>query len=179
MCQFIQIIYNPRLTLFQNLHYIPDIKTCYEKYSKYLQDDFANHDFFTHLEEISPYIWAILDYEGTFMGFVYLDNFTGNKTHIYSAELTTCFDKKAWGSFTRYSAKFFLKKCFDELGLYKIKANIYPDNFRISTLLKSAGFKYETTLPKETIRFGKLQDIDQYALYRTYYYNEVKNEYKR
>ena len=179
MCQFIQVIYNPQLTLFRNLHYIPNIKACYEKYSKYLQDDFSNGDFYSYIEGVSPYMWVILDYKGVFMGFASLDNFIGNGTHKYSAELTTCFDKKAWGSFTRYSAKFFLKKCFDELGLYKIKANIYPDNFRVSTLLKYAGFKYETTIPEETLRFGKPQDIDQYALYRTYYYNEVKNEYKK
>jgi RimJ/RimL family protein N-acetyltransferase len=113
------------------------------------------------------------------MGFVSLDNFTGDESHIYSAEIITCFEQKAWGNFTRYSAKFFLKKCFDELGLYKIKALVYPDNHRISTLLKYAGFKYEATLPKETFRVGQPQDIKQYAIYRTYYYNEVKNENKK
>ncbi len=178
MCKFIQVIYNPRLILFQNLHYIPKIRSCYEKYSKYLHDDFANANFNSYIEGVSPYIWAILDFDDNFMGFALLDNFTGNNTNKYSAELTTCFEKKAWGAFTRYSAKFFLKKCFDELGLYKIKAFVYPDNFRVSTLLKSAGFKYEVTIPKETIRFGKLQDIHQYAIYRTYYYKEVKNEYQ-
>ena len=179
MCKFIQIIYNPRLTLFQNLHYIPHIKNCYERYSKYLHDDFASNSFNLYIEETSPYIWAILDYNDQFMGFVSLDNFIGDNTHKYSAEILTCFERKAWGKFTRYSAKFFLKKCFDELGLYKIKALVYPDNFRISSLLKHAGFKYETTLPAETVRFGKLQDIKQFAIYRTYYYNEVKDGNKR
>jgi RimJ/RimL family protein N-acetyltransferase len=104
------------------------------------------------------------------MGFVCLDNFTGNKRIKYSAELSTCFERRAWGDFTRYCAKIFLKKCFDELGLYKIKVQIFPDNFRIKTLLKYAGFKYEATLPKETIRNNKLQDIEVYSLYKDYYY---------
>lgn len=177
MCKFHQIIYNPRLNLFHNLHYIPEIKACYLKYAKYLHDDYANEDFYTYLEETSPCIWAITDYHNQFMGFVSLDNFTGSKTQNYSAEVLTCFEKKAWGNFTRYSAKFFFKKCFDEFGFYKIKALIYPDNHRISTLLKFAGFQYETTLPKETVRLGKLQDIDQYSIYRTYYYKEVNNGY--
>ena len=106
------------------------------------------------------------------MGFVFLDNFVGNKNKLYSAEITTCFDKKAWGSFTRYSAKFFLKMCFDELGLYKIRAQIYPDNFRVKNFLKDCGFIYESTLKNETLRGGKPQDIEIYALYRSYYYKD-------
>ena len=104
------------------------------------------------------------------MGFVFLDNFIGNDKKLYSAEITTCFDKKAWGSFTRYSAKIFLKKAFDEFGLYKIKAQIYPDNFRVRNYLKDCGFQYETTLKNETVRLGKPQDIEVYGLYRSYYY---------
>ena len=68
------------------------------------------------------------------------------------------------------SAKIFLKKCFDEFGLYKIKSQIFPDNFRIKTLLKYSGFEHEATLPKETIRARKPQDIEIYSLYRKYYY---------
>ena len=106
------------------------------------------------------------------MGFVFLDNFVGNKEQMFSAEITTCFDKKAWGNFTRYCAKFFLKMCFDNFGLYKIKAQIYPDNFRVRNFLKSCGFEYETTLKNETLRAGKPQDIEVYALYRSYYYKD-------
>ena len=55
-------------------------------------------------------------------------------------------------------------------GYTKIKAQIYPDNFRIASLLKASGFQYETTLKSETLRNGKPQDIDVYGLYRDYYY---------
>jgi RimJ/RimL family protein N-acetyltransferase len=118
----------------------------------------------------SPYFWIITDRNFNFMGFVYLDNFVGKRNCLFSAELTTCFDKKAWGIFTRYSAKFFLKYCFDKLGLYKVKAQIYPQNFRVKTLLKNSGFIYEATLKNETLRAGKPQDIEVYSLYRDYYY---------
>lgn len=167
MCKFVDVFsYNSPCVL----HYISQIQSCYSKYRKYLCDDFAPDDIYIFIKSYYPYFWAILDNEDNFMGFVGLDNFVGNGSTNFSAELTTCFPRRAWGDFTRYSAKIFLKKCFDELGLYKIKAQIFPDNYRVKTLLKYAGFKYETTLTKETLRFGKPQDIDIYSLYRNYYY---------
>ncbi|MBP3821115.1 GNAT family N-acetyltransferase [bacterium] len=177
MCKFIQIKCNLLNNTFTNLRYIPKIQKCFCKYSKYLVDDYSKSGSYPFLPSAQRYLWAILDYYNNFMGFVYLDNFVGNGIQNYSAELTTCFEKKAWGNFTRYSAKLFLKKVFDDFGLYKIRALIYPDNFRVASLLKSSGFKYETTIPKETFRNGKPQDIDLYGIYRTYYYkDEVKND---
>lgn len=180
MCKFIPISYRCKLTPYITLHYISQLQTCFNKYSKYLQDDYSNFndDIISYIKR-SPFFWIILSFDNQFMGFVLLDNFVGDDSHNYSAELTTCFDKRAWGSFTKYSAKIFLKQLFDKFGLYKIKAHVFPDNYRTSALLKSAGFKYETTLKHETIRNEKLQSIDVYAIYRTYYYkNEVKDENK-
>lgn len=172
MCKFVQIIYNPSFNLFANLHYIPEIQKCYSKYAKFLQDDFVKfeEDVLPLIERSFPFFWAVTDFYGNFMGFVLLDNFCGGVNQLYSAELTTCFERKAWGDFTRYSAKIFLKKCFDELGLHKIKVQVYPDNFRTAMLMKSSGFRYESTLKSETLRNGKPQDIDIYSLYRDYYY---------
>ena len=116
--------------------------------------------------------WLVLNFYNKPMGFVYLDNFIGKETQLYSAELTTCFAKCAWGDFTKYSAKIFLKKCFDEFGLEKIKAQVYPDNFRVKTLLKICGFTHESTLQKETLRNCKPQNIEVYGLYRNYYYKK-------
>ncbi len=170
MCKFKQILNNPPIL---DLHYISFIQKCYQKYFNKFQDDFSpdfSSDILKFINDIAPFFWVITDYDNAPMGFVFLDNFVGNGSKLYSAELTTCFDRKAWGIFTRYSAKFFLKKCFDELGLYKIRAQVYPDNFLVKRLLKVSGFEYETTLKKETLRGGKPQDIEVYALYRTYYY---------
>lgn len=174
MCKFKNIILNPRHNLFSNLHYIPEIQNCYRKYSKYLQDDFVRYenDISAYIEHCFPYFWAVTTFDNRFMGFVCLDNFVGGGNNLYGAELTTCFDRRAWGSFTRYSAKIFLKKCFDNLGLNKIKCYVYPENFRTSALLKSSGFVYESTLKSETLRGGKPQDIDVYGLYRNYYYKQ-------
>ena len=177
MCKFIPIHYDKELPFF-SLRYIPQILACYNRFSKYLQDDFTGctKDIIPKLL-FSSFLYAVLSYDDTFMGFVFLDNFVGNNSVNYSAELTTCFEPKAWGVFTRYSAKIFLKKIFDEFGLYKIKVLVYPQNYRTKVLLKSSGFKYETTLKNETMCAGKPQDIDIYAIYRNYYYkNEVKNE---
>ncbi len=174
MCKFRRLVFNTLSGSSLDLHYIPLIKKCWAKYSKYIQDDFSSledNNSILHLFD-NVMFWVVLDYEENFMGFVFLDNFVGNKNKLYSAEITTCFDKKAWGSFTRYSAKFFLKMCFDELGLYKIRAQIYPDNFRVKNFLKDCGFIYESTLKNETLRGGKPQDIEIYALYRSYYYKD-------
>lgn len=173
MCKFKKILLNSLEIFTSSSRYLPDIERCFHKYFKYFQDDFSLNT----LENLlfiackTPF-WVILDYSDNFMGFVFLDNFVGNDKKLYSAEITTCFDKKAWGSFTRYSAKIFLKKAFDEFGLYKIKAQIYPDNFRVKNYLKDCGFQYEATLKNETLRQGKPQDIEVYGLYRSYYYKK-------
>ncbi len=174
MCEFRQLTFNSKAS-FSNLHYIGDIIYCYNQYSKYLSDDFAQKDGLKTILASMPYIWAICKIGGEFMGFVLLDNFIGGKDKLFSAEITVCYKMAAWGSFTRYSAKFFLKKCFDELGLYKVKASIYSDNYRVKKLLKSSGFKYITTLPSETLRDGRLQDIDIYAVDRSYFYKNKEN----
>lgn len=149
------------------------INNCIKQYGKYIQDDFAPIP--TSILEIKNNLpanfWLISNFKDQLMGFVYLDNFIGKSGFLYSAELTTCFAKYAWGNFTKYCAKIFLKKCFDNYKLKKIKAHIYPDNFRVKKLLHICGFRYETTLKKETLRKGKPQDIDVFALYRNYYYN--------
>ena len=47
----------------------------------------------------------------------------------------------------------------------KIKALVYPENFRVKTLLKLTGFEKEALLKNETLRKGKLQDIEVYSLF--------------
>ena len=170
MCKFVDVDFNTPHNLFSILHHIPNIQACYCKYFKYLQDDFAkyNEDILSYIKHCSPYFWIVLDYDNQFMGFIAMDNFVGSQNYLYSGEIAVCLEKKAWGSFTRCGAKIFLKKCFDELGLYKIKAQIFPDNFRVKTILKTSGFEYESTLKAETLRDGKPQDIEVYSLYRTY-----------
>lgn len=177
MCKFIPITPDKKSSFF-SLRYIPQILACYNRFSRFLQDDFTGCTKNTIPQFLfSSFLYAVLSFNDTFMGFVFLDNFIGNNSRNFSAELTTCFEPKAWGSFTRYSAKIFLKKVFDEFGLYKIKALVYSQNYRTAALLKSAGFVYESTLKNETLRNGTPQDIDIYAIYRSYYYkNEVKNE---
>ena len=152
---------------FEKLAYFEQALFLYKKYSKYLNDDFANngdssYEYFIKLVCRSAF-WVIV--EGDIVsGFVYLDNFIGDKNRLHSAELTTCFDKRFWGSYTKDCAKTFLEYCFEYLGLRKIKALIYPENFRVKTLLKTVGFKKEGLLESETIRNGKPQDVEVYGL---------------
>lgn len=175
MCKFKRFFVEDPLKFDENLRYIPDIERCFHKYFQYFQDDFSlykTEPATSFIRSNTPFFWIILDFYENFMGFVFLDNFIGNDKNLFSAEISTCFDKKAWGSFTRYSAKLFLKKCFDEIGLYKIKAQVYPENYRSKKYLTDIGFKYESILKNETLRNGKLQDIEVYAIYRDYYYKK-------
>ena len=172
MCRFININ-KENIT-----KYLFELNQCYQKYYKYLQDDFTEkyEDVRQFVEQFGKYSWIVEEFiSGKFMGFLALDNFIGNDKKLYSAEITTFYKKEAWGIFTKYSGKLFLKKCFDELGLEKVKAVIFSDNFRVKTLLKNSGFVYESTLKSETLRNNKKQDIEIYSIYRNYFYKKEEN----
>ncbi len=143
----------------------------YTKYLKYLEDDYALngltvYDYFYNLvQRTAPFFFVIVERD-TVSGFVYLDNIIGNCNMFHSAELTTCFDRRFWGDYTKECAKFFINYCFENYGLKKIKALVYPDNNRVKTLLKKSGFVKEALLKNETLRNGKLQDIEIYSVFK-------------
>ncbi len=166
MCKFVHI--SPQ--------YIESVNHLYNKYIKYLEDDYNEDTLAGLICRTNPFFWVILTSDSSFAGFVYLENITGNRKKLHSAELTTCFHPKFWGVFSKYCAKIFLKKCFDELGLEKIKALVYPQNFRVKTLLKNSGFVKEAELKNETLKNGKPQSIEVYSLFKNYYeVNENEN----
>ncbi len=142
----------------------------YTKYSKFLDDDYALNGlsayeyFYNLILRTQPFFYVIT--EGMQVsGFVYLDNIIGDSEKLHSAEITTCFDRRFWGAYTKYCAKIFFDYCFKKYNFVKIKALVYPENFRVKALLKSAGFEKEALLKKETTRKGKLQDIELYSLF--------------
>lgn len=144
----------------------------YKKYSKYLDDDYACDPvfeyFYSLVKRTEPLFFVIL--EGDMVsGFVYLDNIIGSRQKVHSAELTTCFDSRFWGEYTKISAHIFLNYCFAEYGFEKIKALVYPENFRVKTLLKNSGFVKEALLKNETMRGGRLQDIEVYSCFKEKY----------
>ena len=159
MCKFVQI----------TSKYINSVNRLYEKYTKYTEDDYNEDNLAGIIQRTQPFFWVILTINNDFAGFVYLDNIIGNSKKLHSAELTTCFERKFWGIYPKYCAKIFLKNCFDKYGFEKIKALIYPQNFRVKTLLKQSGFEKEALLKAETQKNGKPQDIEVYSLFKTYY----------
>ncbi len=163
MCKFVQV----KPEYFEQLNHL------YKKYMKYLEDDYNEDTLAGIINRTAPFFWVILtSSDNSFAGFVYLENITGNQKALHSAEITTCFHPDYWGDFSKYCAKIFLKQCFTQLGLKKVKAVIYPQNHRVKTLLKLSGFKKEAELKSETLKDGKLQDLEIYSLFKTYY--EVK-----
>lgn len=146
----------------------------YIKYLRYLEDDYALNNsniydyFFNLIQRTSPFFFVIT--EGDLVsGFVYLDNLIGDGKRLHSAELTTCFDKRFWGDYTKRCARFFINYCFETYGLKKIKVLVYPDNSRVKTLLKNSGFVKEAVLKNETLRNNKLQDVEVYSVFSQFY----------
>lgn len=171
MKRFRPIIIDYEKNFFLNTEYISSIFFLYIRYSRYLDDDYALDGrglfkyFVENIQNLSPYFWIIFDEKAQVpAGFVYLDKLTGDSNHLHSGEVSACFFKKYWGGFTLETAKKFYELCFEKLGLTKLKAEIYPQNYLVKTLLKKSGFKKEGYLKAETIRRGKLQDIEIYSL---------------
>lgn len=164
------------LNPFEKPAYFEQALFLYIKYSKFLDDDYAQnglsvYDYFLNLINRTLFFVIV---EGDFVsGFVYLDNFTGSDKKLHSAELTTCFDRRFWGDYTKVCARIFLDHCFEKYKFEKIKALVYPENFRVKTLLKSAGFEKEALLRGETLRNKKLQDIEIYSCRNE---ERIKNE---
>ncbi len=165
MCRFIPI----------KEEYMAFVSCLYNKFKKYLEDDYNEDTLAGLIKRTSPFFWVILS-DTSPAGFVYLENFIGDCKKLHSAEVTTCIHPKFWGSFSKYCAKIFFKKCFDEFGFQKIKALVYPQNYRVKTLLKTSGFIKEAELLGETMRCDRLQNVEIYSLFRTYYeVNENEN----
>ena len=169
MCKFVNLIIDRKNLIFKNTHYLSNVIFLYSRYSKYLTDDYIKTNTFLTvlniIENSSPFFFVVLNEKtNEFAGFIYLDNLTGNRNAIHGAEISTCFEKKYWGNFTKKTALKFFDYCFNSLQFKKIKAQIYPFNHRVKTLLKFAGFKPDGILRGETLKFGKLTDIEVYSL---------------
>lgn len=170
MFKFLKITLDKTRKLSKNTYYLPRIFFLYKRYEKFLHDDYtpkADLKKFLDLISQNDFFWAITDSNDEFAGFVYLDNIIGNKNNLHSAEITTCFEQKFWGMQTYKCAIEFFRLVFEQFGFYKIKAEIYPQNFRVKTLLKKCGFQLEGILKNETLKDGKTQDIELYSLLNT------------
>lgn len=172
MSKFIKIIIDKDKKIFKNIEYLPQIVLLYERFSNYLHDDYFLKNNPSRIDSVlnivertSPYFWAIVHKKSNKLaGFVCLDNWVGAKNSVHSAELTTCFEPAYWGQYTKNCARKFIKYCFKNYKLKKLKAYVFPQNFKVRTILKRSGFKKEATLKAETFKNDVLQDIDIYSI---------------
>lgn len=172
MSKFIKIIINKSDKEFKNIQYLPQIIKLYQRFENYLHDDYFIQKYdnsvdsvLSLVEKTSPYFWAIIHKKSAKLaGFVFLDNWVGSQNNFHSAEITTCFNPIFWGNYTKFCAKKFIKYCFKKYNLKKLKATIFPQNFKVKALLKRSGFKKEALLKAETLRKGELQDIEVYSI---------------
>jgi len=174
MTKFIKIIINRKKEEFKNIQYLPYIISLYERFSRYLHDDYFLESpkscvdaVIELIERTSPFFWVVVDKKTSkFAGFGVLENWVGCKGNLHSAEVTTCFEPAFWGKYTKICAKKFVRYCFKKYKLKKLKASVFPQNFKVKTLLKTIGFKKEALLKAETVKNGVLQDIEVYAIVR-------------
>lgn len=175
MSKFIKITINKNKKEFKNIEYLPQIIALYERFSAYLHDDYfleskisAIDAVLELVERTSPYFWAIIDKKkNKLAGFVFLDNWVGAKNNPHSAEVTTCFNPAYWGIYTKICARKFINYCFKNYKVRKLKASIFPQNFKVKTLLKRVGFKKEATLKAETVKKGIMQDIEVFSIIKS------------
>ncbi len=168
--KFVKLKLNRKKKIYKNISFLPKIISCIKPYTKFLCDDFAPKSdivelVLSQIEKSSGYFWVILSEKEDFLGIVYLENFVGNKKQIFSAEITTCFEKRFWGKETKKCGKKFIKYCFNKLNIKKLKAIVYKENFRVKTLIKILGFQREAFLRAETKCNEKLQDIEIYSIF--------------
>ena len=174
MSKFIKIIINRKRKEFKNIQYLPQIISLYERFSKYLHDDYFLQKQKTAIDAVidlaertSPFFWVIVDKKtDKFAGFVFGDNLVGANENFHSAEITTCFEPVFWGQYTKNCAKKFVNYCFKKYKFKKIKAYVFPQNVKVKMLLKKTGFKKEAILKAETVKNGELQDIEVYSIIR-------------
>ncbi len=160
MCRFIEV----------KREHIPTLEDLHNKFLRYLEDDYSQDTLTDIIKRTTPFFWVITPFNNNrIAGFVYLENIIGNQNKFHSAEVTTCFHPDFWGYYTKYCAKMFFKNCFDKYQFKKIKAQVYPENYRVKTLLKSCGFEKEAELKNETLRKGKLQNIEIFSVFKEDY----------
>lgn len=175
MSKFKKVIINKKRKEFRNIQYLPQVIALYERFSRYLHDDYFLENqkspvdaIIDLVERTSPFFWVVIDKKSSkFSGFVYLDNWIGTKDNPHSAEITTCFNPVFWGDYTKFCAKKFIKYCFKKYKLKKLKACVFVQNFKVKTLLKKSGFKKEAVLKAETFKNGVLQDIEVYSIIKS------------
>ena len=170
--RFERLVVDRSRMVFKNLKYFSPLLKLYLKYIRFLEDDFslfAENPFdalLAYLEQTSPHFYLVLSGDEV-CGFFALEDIVGKNNDLYSAYVVTCFDKKYWGTFTKYAGRAFVDFCFNQLGLVKLKAFVYPQNYRVRGILNSCGFQKEALLKAETLKNGKEQSLEIYSVFNS------------
>lgn len=114
--------------------------------------------------EKEGYGFAIETKEGEFLGTCHTMwmNMRNGTTYIAIFIGHPEYRSKGYGT---EAMKLFLNFLFNEVGLRKVKLNVFSFNKRAIRSYEKAGFKVEGVNPKEIYRFGEYQD--NYAMYIT------------
>jgi len=118
------------------------------------------------IEAHIPYFWLFYDTKtGETLGFCYLYDIVPTIGRIHSAFASICFKKEAFGMKAHIGAKRLLNHLFQDMNIFKIKAECYSDNHYTPNFLKKLGFEHEATLKHEVIVQHEVKSIEIWSVY--------------
>jgi RimJ/RimL family protein N-acetyltransferase len=112
-----------------------------------------------------PVHWAIRNAEDSLIGGCGFDGFQVGKSH--RAEVGYWLAKPYWGrGIMTAVVKQVCQHAFEEFGLVKITAHVFPHNLASARVLEKCGFQEEGFLRKHFLKDGKFMDARLFALLR-------------
>jgi len=142
------------------LQFLPKILMLLDKNKSMMVDDYTDANYeglLNFVKSFTPWFIAITKND-EFLGFIYCTDWQGSETQKHSCEISACSEKKYFGSDTRNVLKLFTEYLYNNLGLVKIFARTYKENFNCVKILIDSGFKQEGFLKGSTLRNNELQD---------------------
>ncbi len=128
---------------------IPPLKEFIEHWYEHITDDKEGYGF------------VIENKQGEFLGSCHSNDINMKNGTTYIAIFIGHPDYRSKGYGTE-AMKLFLNFLFNEVGLRKVKLNVFGFNKRAIRCYEKSGFKVEGTNKKELYRFGEYQD--EYAM---------------
>lgn len=159
MYKFLPIKFDPVKKEFKNRCLVLPVLCLLEEFKENLFDDYMDNSFIELINRVFPHFYACVDENNNFIGFVYLDEWRGNKEKLHSCTLSMCAKKEFWGSKARDAGKFFINHIFETYKIHKLKAEVFSFNKPVMHYLNSIGFKRESVLKQESFKNSKPVDI--------------------
>ena len=147
----------------------PFIKRCFSISEGETMDDIVSR-FILRREDPTIRQYTLLEREsGRPIGRIYLTRYDKKLESVDINRIYIGEEKLLGGGLGEEAFRLLVKHCFEDLGVYRLELNHYPDNRRASRLYCKAGFHYEGCLRSYTKRDGVFYDQYQMCMLRPEY----------